>query len=124
MNERSDRRAIGHDPFADMEADGWEQPPAEEMAPAEKEEAEVAKAPAQVDEASPVASAPSPEMAPEPSSAPEAETASFTEVTLLNWLFSDAAHPDASYPRLRDFPTSQEAAKLLHDWLHQGKTST
>lgn len=101
-----------------MEADGWEKLPAEEVAPADEEEAEVAKEPAQVEDASPVASTPSPEMATEPASAQEDETASFTEATLLNWLFSDAAHPDAPYPRLRDFPTSQEAAKLLHDWLY------
>lgn len=122
MNEKSDRRAIGHDPFADMEAAGWEQPAAEEMAPAAEEEAEVAKAPAETNAAAPVASAPLPEMevetAAELASAREGEAASFAEVTLLDWLFSDAAQPDASYPRLRDFPTSQEAAKLLHDWRH------
>ncbi len=103
-----------------MEAAGWEQSAAEEAAPAEKEEVEIAKAPAGGGEAAPVASAPSPEMevAAEPASAAEDETAPLTEVTLLDWLFSDAAQPDASYPRLRDFPTSQEAAKLLHDWLH------
>ena len=122
MNETSDRRAIGHDPFADMDidADGWTNPPAEETSPVEEEKAEVAKEPAQVDEVSPVASAPSLVMNVDaaPASAREADAASPTETTLLNWLFSDAAHPDASYPRLRDFPTSQEAAKLLHDWLH------
>ena len=120
MNKRSDHGVIGHDPFADMEADGREKSAVEEVAPAEKGEAEVAKEPAQVDEVSPVASAPSPVMNVDaaPASAREAASAPLTETTHLNWLFSDAAHPDASYPRLRDFPTSQEAAKLLHDWLH------
>ncbi|NBD36822.1 MAG: hypothetical protein GVY30_12610 [Chloroflexi bacterium] len=122
MNEKSDRRAIGHDPFADMEADGWEKPSAEEVAPSEEEEMEKAAELVEMSEAPPVASAPSPAMdveaTTELASAPKTETVSFTEVILSDWLFSDAAHPGASYPRLRDFPTSQEAAKLLHDWLH------
>ncbi|MFP4393974.1 MAG: hypothetical protein ACLFTI_01815 [Anaerolineales bacterium] len=112
MNETSDRRAIGHDPFADMDidADGGTNPPAEEAVPAEKEAIERALHPAETSGAPPAD--------PAPSAAREAASAPPTETTLLNWLFSDAAHPDASYPRLRDFPTSQEAAKLLHDWLH------
>ncbi len=122
MNETSDRRAIGHDPFADMDidADGWTNPPAEETSPAEEEKAEVAKEPAEMSETRPADPAPSPVMnvGAAPASAREAASAPLTETTLLDWLFSDAAHPDASYPRLRDFPTSQEAAKLLHDWLH------